>query len=84
MPIYFGMRKVLGYIRKVVAQRRKAIACASSVVAEEAVAYHPMTKAELIADLNEMCEEVKLIRAGKLKGQSWEDFKREVYIPTKN
>ena len=43
-----------------------------------------MTKAELIADLNEMCEEVKLIRAGKLKGQSWEDFKREVYIPTKN
>ena len=51
---------------------------------EEAVAYHPMTKAELIADLNEMCEEVKLIRAGKLKGQSWEDFKREVYIPTKN
>lgn len=41
-------------------------------------------KAELIADLNEMCEEVKLIRAGKLKGQSWEDFKREVYIPTKN
>ena len=79
-----SMRKVLSYIRKVVAQLRKAIACAPSVVAEEAVAYHPMTKAELIADLNEMCEEVKLIRAGKLKGQSWEDFKREVYIPTKN
>ena len=73
-----SMRKVVGYIRKVVAQRRKAIACASSVVAEEAVAYHSMTKAELIADLNEMCEEVKLIRAGKLKGRPAEELLNEL------
>ena len=73
-----SMRKVLGYIRKVVAQRRKAIASAPSVVAEGAVAYHPMTKAELIADLIEMCEEVKLIRAGKLKGRPAEELLNEL------
>lgn len=39
----------------------------------------PMTKAELIADLQEMCEEVKQIRAGKLKGKTWEEFKRELH-----
>lgn len=35
-------------------------------------------KAELIADLNEMCEEVKLIRAGKLKGRPAEELLNEL------
>ena len=50
-----------------------------AVGAEDAEEYRSPTKAELIADVNEMCEEIKLIRAGKLKGKSWEEFKHELH-----
>ena len=51
---------------------------APSVVAEDAVPYRPKTKAELIEDLNEVCDEIKLIRAGKLKGRPAEELLNEL------
>ena len=71
------MRKVLAYVRKVAAQRRKEEeeVCA---VADVEADYRPLTKEELVADLNEMCEEVKRIRAGKLKGRPAEELLNEL------
>ena len=74
-----SMRKLLKYVKKLAAQQYKTPAPASSIVAEEAESYRPKTKAELMEDLNEVCEEIKLIRAGKLKGQTWEEFKHELH-----
>ena len=74
-----SMRKLLKYVKKLVSQQQEEERQATPVVAEDTEEYRPLTKAELIADLNEMCEEVKLIRAGKLKGQTWEDFKHELH-----
>ena len=48
------------------------------MVAEDAVPYRPKTKAELIEDLNEVCDEIKLIRAGKLKGRPAEELLNEL------
>lgn len=74
-----SMKKLLKYVKKLVAQQYKAPESAVSVASEDAEPYRPKTKAELIEDLNEVCEEIKLIRAGKLKGQTWEDFKHELH-----
>ena len=74
-----SMRKLLKYVKKLVSQQQEEERQATPVVAEDTEEYRPLTKAELIADLNEMCEEVKLIRAGKLKGQTWDDFKHELH-----
>lgn len=80
-----SMKKLLEYVKKLAAQqygRREGAgetSLSSAVVAEDAEEYRPPTKAELIADVNEMCEEIKLIRAGKLKGKSWEEFKHELH-----
>ena len=75
-----SMRKLLKYVKKLVSQQREEEERQASLgVAEDTEEYRPLTKAELISDLNEMCEEVKLIRAGKLKGQTWEDFKHELH-----
>ena len=69
------VRKVLAYVRKVAAQRRKEEETVSCV-REEEVPYK--TKAELIADLNEVCEQIKLARAGKLKGRPIEELLDEL------
>ena len=69
-----SMKKLLAYVKKLVAKQGQ-----SSVVCEEAVPYRRLTREEQIAEVNEMCEEIKLIRAGKLKGQTWEDFKHELH-----
>ncbi|MCL1616550.1 cytochrome P450 [Bacteroides sp. ET71] len=80
-----SMKKLLEYVKKLAAQqygRREEAgetSLSSAVVAEDAEEYRPLTKAELIADVDEMCEEIKLIRAGKLKGKSWEEFKHELH-----
>ena len=72
------VRKVLAYVRKVAAQRRREEEREVCAVAEEGAEYRPLTKAELVADLNEMCEEVKRIRAGKLKGRPAEELLNEL------
>lgn len=80
-----SMKRLLEYVKKLAAQqygRREEAgetSLSSAVVAEDAEEYRSPTKAELIADVNEMCEEIKLIRAGKLKGKSWEEFKHELH-----
>ena len=51
---------------------------ASSMLAEQAEEYRPLTKEELIADINEMCENVKQIRAGKLNGRPAEELLYEL------
>lgn len=73
-----SMKKVLKYVKKLAAKQYKTPAPTVSVAAEEAVAYRPKTKAELIEDLNEVCEEIKLIRAGKLKGRPAEELLNEL------
>ena len=41
-----------------------------------AVPSRRLTREEQIAEVNEMCEEIKLIRAGKLKGRPAEELLR--------
>lgn len=67
------MKKALRYIEKLVRQKQGA-----THVAEDAEEHHSPTKAELIADLNEVCEQIKLARAGKLKGRPLEDVLNEL------
>lgn len=50
----------------------------SATLSEAEAEYRPLTKAELIADVNEMCEEIKQIRAGKLKGRPAEELLNEL------
>ncbi len=69
-----SMKKLLAYVKKLVAKQEQ-----NPVVSEEAIPYRRLTREEQIAEVNEMCEEIKLIRAGKLQGQTWEDFKHELH-----
>lgn len=72
--------KLLRGVSSITIKKEKpAVSQASSIVSEEAEPYHRLTREEQIAEVNEMCEEIKLIRAGKLKGQTWEDFKHELH-----
>ena len=73
------LKKALNYVRRLVSQQKEEEMQSASKVAEEGEAYRPLTKAELVAELKEMCDEVKLIRAGKVKGESWEDFVHEIH-----
>ena len=75
-----SMKKLLAFVKKLVAQQSKTAAAPTSyVVSEETVPYHRLTREGQIAEVNEMCEEIKQIRAGKLEGQTWEDFKHELH-----
>ena len=69
-----SMKKLLAYVKKLVAKQEQ-----NPVVSEETIPYRRLTREEQIAEVNEMCEEIKLIRAGKLQGQTWEDFKHELH-----
>ena len=53
-----SMKKLLKYVKKLVAQQYKAPESAVSVASENAEPYRPKTQAELIEDLNEVCEEI--------------------------
>ena len=68
-----SMKKLLAYVKKLVAKQLQA-----PVVSEEAVPYRRLTREEQIAEVNEMCEEIKLIRAGKLKGRPAEELLNEL------
>ena len=74
-----SMKKLLAFVKKLVAQQSKtAAALTSYVVSEETVPYHRLTREEQIAEVNEMCEEIKQIRAGKLKGRPAEELLNEL------
>ena len=72
------LKKALNYVRRLVSQQKEEEKQSASKVAEEGEAYRPLTKAELVAELKEMCDEVKLIRAGKVKGRPAEELLNEV------
>ena len=67
------LKKLLAYVKKLVAKQLQ-----TPVVSEEAVPYRSLTREEQIAEVNEMCEEIKLIRAGKLKGRPAEELLNEL------
>jgi len=68
------LKKALNYVRRLVSQQKEEEKQSASKVVEEGEAYRPLTKAELVAELKEMCDEVKLIRAGKVKGRPAEEL----------
>lgn len=68
-----SMKKLLAYVKKLVAKQLQ-----TPVVSEEAVPYRSLTREEQIAEVNEICEEIKLIRAGKLKGRPAEELLNEL------
>lgn len=72
------LKKALDYVRRLVSQQKEEEMQSASKVAEEGEAYRPLTKAELVAELKEMCDEVKLIRAGKVKGRPAEELLNEL------
>ncbi len=72
------LKKALKAIKKLVAQKEEEKNFPAAV-SEDTKEYRTLTREEQIAEVNEMCEEIKQIRAGKLKGQTWEDFKREIH-----
>jgi len=72
------LKKALNYVRRLVSQQKEEEKQTASKVAEEGEAYRPLTKAELVAELKEMCDEVKLIRAGKVKGRPAEELLNEL------
>ena len=72
------LKKALNYVRRLVSQQKEEEKQSTSKVAEEGEAYRPLTKAELVAELKEMCDEVKLIRAGKVKGRPAEELLNEL------
>lgn len=73
-----SMKKLLKYVKKLASQQKEEASGIPSTLSEAEAEYRPLTKAELIADVNEMCEEIKQIRAGKLKGRPAEELLNEL------
>ena len=67
----FYLEKALKSIKRLVAQKGKE---ESSCVAEEDAEYRPLTKTELLTDLDEAFKDAKLAQEGKLQGQPLEEF----------
>lgn len=63
------------YIRNVVNDVKSHVATSDAEIDESVP---DLTKEELVADLNEMCEQIKLVRAGKLKGRPAEELLNEL------
>lgn len=63
------------YIRNLVKDVKSHVPTANVEIDES---IPDLTKEELVADLNEMCEQIKLVRAGKLEGTPWEEFRHEL------
>ncbi len=70
-----SLKKVVAYVKKVVAHRREREQDAAlSCVAEEEEAYRPLTKAEVRANVKQAFREAKLVREGKLEAIPAEDL----------
>lgn len=70
------MKKVLNYIKKLASQKEKEEQTASDTLAEDTVPYR--TKEELIAEMNEVCEQIKQARSGNVKGRPLEEVLNEL------
>ena len=62
-----SLKKMLAYARKLVAKKKEA-----------EVAFPSRTKEEWVAEMNEVCEQIKLARSGKLKGRPLEEVLDEL------
>lgn len=71
------MKKALNYIKKLVVQKEKEEQ-APFTVAEDEVEYRPLTKEEVLRDMNEVCEQIKQARSGQLKGRPLEELLNEL------
>ena len=65
-----SLKKMLAYARKLVAKKKEA-----------EVALPSRTKEDWVAELNEVCEQIKLARSGKLKGRPLEEVLDELSHP---
>lgn len=71
--------EVLKRIKNYIAKTAKKVQFRTQPLEQEIDESVPdLTKEELMADLNAMCEQIKLVRAGKLKGTPWEEFRHEL------
>lgn len=68
-----SMRKVLEFVKKIVSQRTVA---KTAILSEAEVPY--MTKAEILSDFSEACQDIKLVREGKLQGRPLDDLLNEL------
>lgn len=68
-------RQLLDKVKMVL---RGETSVAINIVQEENVEYQPRTKAEILSDLEQACEEAQLIRQGKATGISVEDLLNEL------
>lgn len=63
-----AMKKAVKYLKKLALQLKE-----SAAAAEEEEAYRPRTKAEVLADFDQACKELKLNLEGKLEFKSAEE-----------
>jgi hypothetical protein len=57
------LKEVKRSLHQIIAQAKDKL-----TLKEASEVYHTKTKAEILADLDEVCEEIKMAKAGKLKG----------------
>lgn len=67
-----AMKKAVKYLKKLAVQIKETAAT------EEEEAYRPRTKAEVLADFDQACKELKLNLEGKLEFESAEELLNEL------
>lgn len=72
--------EVLKRIKKYIAKTAKKVQFRTQPLIESEIneTIPDLTKEELVDDLNAMCEQIKLVRAGKLKGRPVEELLNEL------
>jgi len=68
-----SMKKVLEFVKNLVSQKTVV---KTPILSEGEVPY--MTKAEILSDFSEACQDIKLAREGKLQGRPLEDLLNEL------
>lgn len=63
-------KEVLNFIKKLIVKQEKENQAVET--------YHEKTKQELIDDMQEVCSQIKLARAGKIKGRPLEEVLNEL------
>ena len=68
--------KVLESVKKTLIHAKKEMESASAILTEDEEPY--MSKSEIMDGLTEACKDIKLMRAGKLKGRPIEELLNEL------
>ena len=68
-----SMKKVLEFVKNLISQKTVVI---TPILSEGEVPY--MTKAEILSDFSEACQDIKLAREGELQGRPLEDLLNEL------